>query len=810
MLRNYIVITIRNMMRNKLFTVINVIGLSVSLACCILLFMYSSRELSYDRQNKGVYRLTSFISQKDGQEFKLGSSSVPVAASVQQEIPGIDLAVRACNTDFFGSDNLITYEENSWYIKDGYYVDSTFFKVLKFDIIRGNPDQPFSNSSSVILDKEWAKKLFGNDNPLGKRVKISTLFGPADFEVSAVYDKEAYDCHITPSFFIPMSSPNVNRFFNQDQTNWVGNNLLYTYVKVTPGADVKEMTSKLNDLIMAKAGDAMKQTGLHKAMAFQPVENIHTDNDGYMINVPGVVSLVFIRVLILIGILVLVLACVNYINLSTAQAGNRALEVGVRKVMGISPGGLIVQFLGESFIIVFVSLVLSILFAWLGLPYFNRLIERPLAFSSMNIPLLATYLAAFLIITGLVAGLYPAFYMATFKPVKVLKGRSRDRVGTSILRKSLVVVQFVISIALISSILIISQQVKFIKNKELGFDKDSKIIVPLSTEESRQQYQALVQKFRSNSMVKNVTGADGIPGSFIPRDILVYKKGQTMDDAVHIYQNEVDSSYFNVMGIKKISGRLFENYTADTTLAKVIVSQEAVKQLGFTPENAIGEIVYFDWMGNQYKFEIIGVVNDIHQVSLHKAIDPMMYSLGDNARYRNIIINTENGDFQELVSRLETQWKEIVQASPFSYYTLDDHLLVQYAKDFNTFNLIKYFGFISLLISCLGLYAMSMFLAERRFREIGIRKAFGAEVKNIVIMVSGDLSKLILIAFALSVPLSIWVMNIWLQTFAYRIHQGSLTYIIAGVISLAIGWLTISYQSFRAARTNPVKVLREE
>ncbi len=816
MLKNYIIIALRNMKRNKLFTFVNIIGLSASLACCILLFMYSNRELGYDAQNKDVYRLTTFTSQKNGEESRLGTSSVPLTVSVEQELPGAERAVRACNTDFFGTDNLITNNDQSSYIKDGYYVDSSFFNVLKFDIIAGNANHPFNNSSSVVLEKDWAKKLFGDDDPLGKRITISTLFGPTDLEVSAVYDKETYDCHINPSFLIPMSNPNSIRFFRQDQSNWLGSNPFYTYLKVTPGSDIGEMTSMVNDLLKANGGEVMEQTGIHKTVEFQPVQDIHTDN-AYTINVPGVVNLVFIKVLIMIGMLVLVLACVNYINLATAQAGNRALEVGVRKVMGISRSGLIVQFLGESFLIVFISLVLSMLFAWLGLPYFNKLIDRPLTISQINWPLLATCLAGFLVITGLVAGLYPAFYLAAFKPARVLKGRSGDQIGTVLLRKSLVVIQFVISIALISSILIISQQVEFIRNKELGFDKKSKLIVSLSSDEARHQYEVLVQKFRTNSMVKNVTGASEIPGSYIPVNSALYKKGQTAEDAVHIYQNEVDSSYFNVMDIKKISGRLFENYAVDTALTRVVVSEEAIKQFGFTPDNAIGEIVYSKGWVKTQKFEIIGVVGDIHQVSLHRAIEPMMYTLGnanaqgDNRQYySNIIINTETGDFQGLITQLESQWKNVVKDSPFTFYTLDDHLMLQYAKDFNTFNLILYFGFISLLISCLGLYAISMFLAERRFREIGIRKVFGAEVKNIVIMVSGDLSKLIVVAFILSVPLSVWAMNTWLETFAYRIHQGSLTYIIAGVISLAIGWLTISYQSFRAAMTNPVKILREE
>ncbi len=810
MIRNYIIVTFRNMVRNKLFTLINIFGLSVSLACCILLFLYASRELGYDKQNKDVYRLTTDISQKDGQIFKLGSSSIPIGPAIQQQLPGVKYDCRVASTDFFGNENLISYKGNSWYIHNGYFVDSTFFKVLKYKIIAGNPGQPLANTSSVVLEKEWAKKIFGDEDPIGKMIRITVAFGPADFEVSGVYDKNAFHTHLNPSFMISTSNSGCNSFFNKDQTNWVANNMVFTYVKMDPSSDIKTADDNLNKLILKNGGEDMKQMGLNKTMDFQPVDQIHTDSQNYMVNVPGVVSIVFIRVLIMIGLLILVLACVNYINLSTAQAGNRALEVGVRKVMGVTPRSLITQFLGESFIIVFISLILSLLFAWLALPVFNRLIDQPLSFSTENFSTLVIYLAGFLLITGFVAGFYPAFYLASFKPSQVLKGRSRDRVGTSLLRKGLVVLQFVISIALISSILIISKQVNYIKNMDLGFNQKSKVIIPMNTDDAINQYDVLKQKFNSLADVQEVSGANSIPGSFVGNDLLVYKKGQTMDDAIHIYRNQIDLNYFHIMGMKLISGREFADFKIDTTKTQILVSAEAVKQLGLKPDEAPGETVYFDFQGKTYSFEIIGVVNDIHQESLHKAVDPMMYTLSDNQKYRNLIIKANMSDFQNLISELQTQWKSIVKDTPFTYFTLDDHLMVQYASDFSTFDLIKYFAIISVIISCLGLYAMSMFLAERRFREIGIRKAFGAEVSNIVIMVSSDLSKLILLAFVLSVPLSIWAMNKWLNTFVYKIHQDVMIYFWAGMISLVIGWLTISYQSFRAARTNPVKVLREE
>lgn len=789
---------------------INILGISVSLACCILLFLYATRELGYDRHNKDAYRLITNISQKDGPVFKLGSSSVPIGPAIQQQIPGIEFETRIAGTDFFGDQNLITYEDNSWYIQNGFFVDTTFFKVLKYDMIQGNIEKPFVNSSSVVLEQEWARKLFSNADPIGKRVTISTAFGPEDFEVSAIFDKNTYNTHLTPSFLILTINPICNSFFNIDQTNWITNNMVFTYVKMDPLADLKTASEKLNEMILTNGGEVMKQMGLNKTMEFQPAGMIHTDSRKYMFNIPGVVSIVFIRVLALIGILILILACINYINLSTAQAGKRALEVGVRKAMGVTQGELIFQFLGESFIIVFISLILSLLFAYLAVPYFNGLIDRPLSFSPDTFSALALYMTGFLLITGLIAGLYPALFLTSFKPSLVLKGRGKDRAGTSMVRKGLVVLQFVISIALISSILIISKQVRFIKNHELGFDQNSRIIVPLNTREAYDQYENLKLKFSGDAEIYGVSGADNVPGSFIGRDLLVYKEGQTMDDAIHIYNNRIDLNYFDVMGMRLISGRNFADYNRDSTRTSVLVSEEAVKQLGFKTDEAPGEIVYFDYQGQTSQYEILGVVNDIHHESLHKNVDPMMYGLSDDQKYQNLIIEANMQNFQELISGFQTEWKELIPSTPFTYFMLDDHLMVQYASDFNTFKLIKYFTLISLMISCMGLYAMSMFMAERRFREIGIRKAFGADVKNIVMMVSGDLSKMVLISFLISIPISIWAMHQWLETFVYRIDQGFDTYIWAGVISVGIGWLTISYQSFRAARTNPAKVLREE
>ena len=811
MIKNYFTILLRNMVRNKLFTLINISGISVSLACCIILFLYASRELSYDKQHgHDVYRITAVISQKDGTEFKIPTASVPVARVIQQDIPEIEWAGRAVSGDVFGGKNLIRYNENSMYIEGGFIVDSTLFKILKFDIINGDPEKPFSHTNAILLEKTRAKTLFGEEDPLGKIIRLSTDFSQSEFEVTGIFNNDTYLSHFIPSFLVPMSHAEWNNYFNESQTNWVGQNLAITYVKLRPGTDPEETDKKIHDLLLMHGGEQMKATGLNKVMNLQPIREVHTAT-GYMIDINETINPAFIRVLILIGILILILAWVNYINLSTAQAGKRALEVGIRKVMGVTPRGLIFQFLTESFLIILLASILSVFIAQLALPYFNGLIDQPLEITSNYYMQLVLFLSGFVIITGFAAGFYPAFYLSSFKPVQVLKARGgREKSGSSMLRKGLVVFQFVISIGLITSIIIISDQVNYIRNKELGFDSDAKLVIPLNTGESANQYSVLKEKFAANGNVHHVSGANAIPGLPMMNDLLIYKQGQTMDDAIHIYNNNVDLGFLELLDIKLLSGNYFSDYNTDTTRFKILISKSGIDMLGIPLEEAPGELVYFDWEGNRIMYEIVGVTNDIHQFSLHKVIDPIMFEIGGGRRYKYMVLDANFDRFQSLIADLQKGWKEVAPETPFSYFTLNEHLMVQYESDLNTYNLIKYFAILAVIISCLGLYAISLFHAEKRIREIGIRKAFGAGVKNILIMVSRDLSLLILLAYLISIPLSYYAMHRWLETFAYKISPGIGNFLMAGIISLLIGWLTISYQSYRAARTNPVETLREE
>ncbi len=812
MIKNYFKVTIRNIVRNKLYAAINIIGLSVSLACCLLILLYASEELSFDRHHGGKkFRLVTDLSQKDGETFKIGSSSIPIAPAIEAQIPEVVRTTRVTGAEVFKNKDLISYKGNQFYIEKGLVVDSSFFDMLKFHFVYGTPSSSLPNGNSIVLDAPYALKLFGNVDPIGEVVQLSTAMGKDEFRVTGVYESKHFHSHLTPPYVISNRNNAWNGFLSNFSNMWVGNNLVYTYVELIETADPKIVEEKIHSVFLKNGAEEMKATGLSKVMYLEAIESVHTSSDRTM-DVSGSTSMVFIKVLVTIGLVILILACVNYINLSTAQASQRALEVGVRKVMGVSSRGLVVQFLGESFFIVFISAALSVLIAELGLPVFNSLTNIPVSISTDNAAYIALYLGGFILFTGLAAGFYPAFYLASFNPSVVLKGKNKDKGVATNLRKGLVIFQFTISVTLISAIIIISQQIDFIKNKELGFDATTKIVVPLRTEEALKGYKGLKQKFATLAGVKSVSGTTATPGMNILNDLLVYRAGGSMDDAKTAYSVEVDYNYLNTIGIELVHGQGFNAtmFTEDDFKKKVIINQTVSDALGFEGEEAIGEVLYFDWRDMNFEYTVVGIAKDIHQFSLKDELAPMMYTLSRQAYFPYILMEVALKDFQSNKEILESEWKTLVPDTPFELEALEDTMIAQYDSDFKTFSLIKYFAFISVVISCLGLYALSLFMAERKFKEIGVRKVMGAEIKDIILLVSKDLSILIIIAFVVSIPISLFAMNKWLNEFEFKIEPGAMTFITAGAISLLIGWLTISYQSFRAARTNPIKVLKDE
>jgi putative ABC transport system permease protein len=502
-------------------------------------------------------------------------------------------------------------------------------------------------------------------------------------------------------------------------------------------------------------------------------------------------------------------------NLTTAKAAQRAGEVGIRKSMGAYRSHLIRQFLGESFTIVGVSLLLAVILIYLALPTVNEITRKQLIIGNSNLLLIGGALIGVGLITGLIAGSYPAFFLSSFEPARVLKGKALSSDGSSALRKALVVFQFVITITLISSIFVIQEQLGFVRNKSLGFKYDDAIMVPIRTREATNAYQTLVSEFARIPGVTMVSGSSSLPSTPQFQDWMMYPEGSTNDKGILNRAVTVGEHYFETMGIELIAGRdvVFptDTFSYKTNYNKIIMNEASVRAYGFTPETAIGQKLYAEWEQGKRTHEVIGVIRDYHHRSLHLPIVPTIYMLpSENNGYQYMVASTEGGDYQSISAQMKEAWDKKILTTPFESQPLSMSVEKQYEDDTRVNTMLSVSTALAIIISCMGLYGLSIFVAERRVKEIGIRKVLGASVTGIVGMLSKDFIKLVAISFVLAVPIGWYVMTEWLKGFEYKIELGFTVFVFAGVVSFLIAWLTIGFESVKAALGNPVKALKSE
>jgi putative ABC transport system permease protein len=808
MLKNYILIAFRNLRRHRSFSLINILGLSLGLACCLLLTLYIQDEISYDQHLKrkdDVYRIVTEFKGVIGID-KLGTASPPIAMALAEEIPEVEAAARLL-TPPGASENLIKYNDNVFYVSEGYLGDSSIFDVLTFDIVEGNPSNALEHPNSIAIAESLSKKLFGNESALNKSFLLSQGNEPFEVKVTAVY-KDQKKSFIAPNFIVNISSGGWGQYLKSKNAanEWAGQNFVPSYLKLTPGHDRATVIKKINEILVKYGAESMKALGISKTLTIEPVKDIHLRSD-----VGQTPRINAIYIVASIALFILVLACINFMNLSTAKATKRAAEIGVRKVLGAFRSSLIYQLLGEAIILVMIAVIISLVMIQLGLPYFNTLTGKEITMDLQhNLPFLAM-VVLIVVITGVLAGSYPAFYLSSFQPAKVLKGQTSLGNASGRLRQSLVVLQFVIGIALVCSMLIISKQMTFMENKNLGFNSDAKVIFPLRTESAQKSYAVLQKEWSKIPGVNMVSGTDYIPGSRVFNDMPLYKAGENMDVAKLHRLNEVDYNYMDILGLKLIAGRKFTDNRKVDGGGKMILNIASVKELQLTPEEAVGQKLYFDWQGETNEYEVIGVMDDYHQASLKEKIYPMAFRLVEEDNSLSFaVVDIKADQFGETKSAIEKTWKSLVNDTPFEFYFLDENIQKQYTEDRKGASIITTFTVIAMLISCLGLYGLSTYMTERRFREIGIRKVMGASVKEILSLMTGEFIKLVVIAFLIAVPLAWYGMSKWLETFAYRIDIGVAAFLIAGGAAVIIALLTVSVESFRAATSDPVKALKSE
>ncbi len=818
MIKNYLKIAWRNLLKNKLFSSINVFGLSVGMTCCMLLLLYILSEVSFDKHQEHVDELYLVRSENvrfGGDKTDNPRAPSPYAQALKQEFPEVEQVSRAW-LNFLEGKTLFKVQESGKTVKSifetkGYHVDSTFFNLFSYHFTEGDPSTALSDPHSVVLSEDVAYKLFGTVSALNKTVNIGGTDGNAEnFKVTGVYRDESARSHIDARYFLPMTSGWVGNYLRQPDQNFSNNNMFYTYIRVKPGTDPEKFNQKLPAFVEKYAGKDTKAAGYKKHMTLLAVKDIHLFNKIAEIATPTT-SATYLYVLASIALFTLLIACINFMNLATARSAKRAAEVGIRKVMGAGKQGLIGQFLGESMVLTFLALIFAVVSVILFLPIFNQLSDKNLLVSDLFKPEIVVAFILLALLTGLLSGSYPAFYLSVFNPLDVIKGKFVNSVSAVTLRRGLVVFQFVISIGLVVATMVIQGQIRFMRDQPLGFTKDQQIAIPLRSEQARKSYYSLRNEILQGNQVTGASGTSYYPGIKNPQDMSLYRGDQSVNEAAAVKTNYVAPDFMKTMGFEMAAGRMLSAEFPGDTNHKMVVNEATIKKFGIPLDKAVGSKLYFDIdNGKNQGVEIVGVVKDFHFADLRQAIEP--YALLPHfANDFNYIITHVNGeDVGKVLPFLEEKWKSMVPDEPFSYSFLDEDFQMNYTADARTSRIVNSFTIISILISCLGLFGLAAFAAQQRIKEIGVRKVLGASIGSIVTLLSGDFIKLVAISIIVATPITWYVMDKWLQDFAYKIEIEWWMFGLAGALAVVIAILTVSTQAIKAALTNPVKSLKSE
>ena len=810
MFKSYLKTTVRFLLKNKSFSLINISGLAVGTLCCLYILLYVQDQYSYDRHHRdgaGIYRVTTSM-ELAGDKHNSATTSPPIAPAMKSNFPEVVQFTRLVPTDMLGNArNMIRYREKSFYENGLVYVDPAFFDVFTYHFVHGkNTKDLLTQPYTVVLQQSVSDKLLGDVDPVGKVITIDNTSGKHDFKIAGVVDERLGKTSITGNIFVSMHSGGFGDFTLTDN-DWGADNFACSYVKLRPGADPSALEKKLPGFLNEHGAQRLKELGMSKSLHLQPISSVHT-TPGYESELSKTVSPTLLYILAGIAIMIQLIACINFMNLSTARASKRAREVGVRKAMGAGRGDLVRQFLGESFLLAMTGVLLAIPLLYLALPYFNQVTQTNIQMSFLDHTSVWLMLAGIVVITGAVAGSYPAFYLSAFEAVKVLKGNFTNRVSASGIRRSLVVFQFFLSIVLITSIIIIYSQLNYVRNKDLGFDQSQKLIFSFYTRDAQQKMTALATDFQQLSEVKQVSRSNNYLSQFVNRDRGVYRAGGNLATAVEAQNMDTDEKFVKANGIRIIAGRDF--HIKDSL--KTLINETLCKRLGLSPEKAPGTRLFSKLDdGTLYYADVVGVMKDFNYNSLHDEVKPFMLLYnGDPNAFSFMTVSVSSTDYKSLLAKLEGIWQKDLQGVPFEYAFLDDQVQKQYAADTSLSNIINAFTVMAILISCLGLFGLAAFSAEQRQKEIGIRKVLGASVAGVAGLLSKEFIWLVGIAFVLATPLAWTATHQWLKAFAYKVPVTWWMFAIAGGLSMLIALLTVSFQAVKAALAKPVKTLRSE
>jgi len=806
MIKNYFTIAWRNLIKNKAFSFINITGLATGLACFILIALYVMDELSYDKFNKNaanIYRINSDI--------KIGATALhmavtpdPLGAALRNDYPQVEQYTR-----IYASSGSKLVKKGNQFIDEQKVanVDSTFFDVFTFPAIAGNTATALNEPNTVVISASAAKKYFGTTAALDKTIEADKI----PYKVTAVIEDMPQHAHFNFDFLFSMDNVDYK------MGNYLSNNF-HTYIVLQKGTDYKKFEQNFDQVIdkyilpqakqfmQIKSMEEFKKAGNSLEFSLMPLQDIHLHSDRTPeLSTNGNIQYVYI--FSAVALFILLIACINFMNLSSARSANRAKEVGIRKVLGTKRKTLIRQFLAESIFTVTISMVIALFIAWLVLPFFNDIAAKSISINNIFSIQLLPFLVLLPLVVGVIAGSYPAFFLSGFKPIAVLKGKINTGFKKSNLRSSLVMFQFATSIILIVGTLVVYQQLNYIQTKKLGFNKDQVLVIN-GTGALKNNAGAFKNDVLAMQGVSSGTLSAFLPVSNSSRNDNTFSKDAVMDqkNSFNMQTWRVDEDYMKTMGMEIIKGRNFsKDFGSDS--AATIINETTAKILGY--DNPVGQKIYApDGKGGTDVYNIIGVVKNFNFESLRQNIGALSFFLGKSNYLASFKVNT--ADIRGLVKNIEGKWKVLAPGMPFSYRFLDDSFEDMYRAEMRIGKIALAFAILAILIACLGLFGLSTYMAEQRTKEIGIRKVLGATVADVTGMLSRDFLKLVLIAAVVAFPLSWWAMHSWLQDFAFRIDISWWIFAAAGVAALLIALITVSFQAIKAALANPVKSLRTE
>jgi len=801
MIKNYFKTAWRNLIKDKQFGFLNLLGLSTGLACVLLIYLWVSDELSVDKFNANDSRLYQVIKTAPGADGSIDTyKSTPglLGEYMQKELPEVQYAT-VVRAEEFDEEKGIISTNNKRFKANCEFVDQNFFKVFSYTIIDGSANGFALNKYGVLLSDKMALKLFGTtQNLIGKNFEWNAGEFTGAYVVSGVF--QSPPANATDQYDLMFNYKMYQSKESEDLANW-GSNNQYTYLLLKKGTDVELFNKKIKDYTKEKIKHFYPND---KGMLHWEGDIfVQKYSDRYLHNnyANGKISggrIEYVKLFSVIAIFILAIACINFMNLSTARASRRMKEVGIKKVVGASKGSLILQYIGESILMAFASLIIALLLVELLLPVFREITGKDVGLH-LNINLIIASISIALI-TGLIAGSYPALYLSHFKPVSILKGELISSSGESFIRKGLVVFQFTISVVLIVSVLVVYQQMKLIQTTNLGFNKDN-VIRSSNDGNLKNNVAPFLAEIKTLPGVINATTESGdFFGQASHGGSGIDWEGKNPNLGIEYYGNDVGDNFFETMNLQMTEGRPFSKAFADSS--SVIFNETAVKAMGL--QHPVGKTVSL-W---GQKKQIVGIVKDYHFKSLYDKITPSFLVYNPNADYTLVRINA--GDEQQTINNIKNLFVKFNNGLQFNYSFLDDDYNKLYASEQRVTTLSKYFAGIAILISCLGLFGLAAFTAQKRQKEIGIRKVVGASVGNIVAMLSKDFLMLVSISLLIAGPLSWWLLNNWLQSFAYRINISPGVFLVAGFFVVLITLITVSFQSIKAAIANPVKSLRTE